>query len=260
MTISVYLPDARRRLRSSTALSGFWVRRRHSGSSTKATVEPERCRRGRPGQRARTPQAAARHSDQPLPVRRTVSARGRPTSHRSRDHRRRCWCRGRRGGGRQLADALAQSGPRLPATAPPAYGARRGPPPLGLPARRRPTTSPTSGAWRQVGQKYGFTPATRGERSPARSGRSARSRAASGPNYDRPLDGKPVTEAGLPDYKAASEFAKATQGGFPEHAVQRQVRRLSIPSPTARRCPRRGEWSTPRFVKGGMTGQISRNF
>jgi hypothetical protein len=113
-----------------------------------------------------------------------------------------------------------------------------------------------------VGQKYGFTPATRGERiaSEVREVRQkARGEAA---NYDRPLKGKPATEAGLPEYKAVQEFAKATKTGFPPDTLfDVKVRRIEYPEfDGEEEILSEQAVVDSRFSRSGMSGQIRRNF
>ena len=76
-----------------------------------------------------------------------------------------------------------------------------------------------------------------------------------------PLDGKPIDEAGLPDYEPAQSFAKATQAAFPEGTqFTAKVRREpSIPDDEPGEIPTLAMVET-RFVKGGMTGRNTRSF
>ena len=195
---------------------------------------------------------------QPAPVRAIVSASGRPiwsasppepppaSVSRPRPRRSPAHCGGR---------PTRQSGP--PATASPA-------PALWSALRRSvwavalsPTTSPTRTGWRRSASS------TTSPRRRAASGSSAtwprpgrRSRGERA-NYDRPLDGKPITEAGLPDYQSAQSFAKATQAAFPEGTqFTVKIRRHSV-TPDIKKPDEVTELSTveTRFVKGGMTGR-----
>ncbi|UEM18666.1 hypothetical protein JL100_016235 [Skermanella mucosa] len=114
----------------------------------------------------------------------------------------------------------------------------------------------------EVGAKYGFTPKSRGQRLVDEAKQKRRDIRGEARNFDRPLDGKPVSELKLPDYRTATKFAEATRAAFPGGTqfmtkVARSAKyefqgEKAIEIPTAN--------VSHRFVKGGMTGEISRNF
>ena len=113
-----------------------------------------------------------------------------------------------------------------------------------------------------VGQQYNFTPQTRGQRVQRDLAETRKAIRGERANYDRPLDGKPITEAGLPDYQSAQSFAKATQAAFPEGTqFTVKIRRHSVTS-DIKKPDEVTELSTveTRFVKGGMTGRNVRGF
>jgi hypothetical protein len=114
-----------------------------------------------------------------------------------------------------------------------------------------------------VGAKHGFTPQTRGERVKrdwVDTRKKLRSDAA---NYDRPIDGKPISELKLPDYKSVSGFAKATQSAFPEgtqFATKIQRGETLLLDPDGKETVTDRAIVENRFVKGGMTGRNVRSF
>jgi hypothetical protein len=114
----------------------------------------------------------------------------------------------------------------------------------------------------QAGAKYGFTPASRGERFVGEVNQARKELRGEKANYDKPLDGKSVEELKLPDYTTARRFAEATKTAFPADTEFRtSVRRgakyefagdhaVEIPTSNV----------SHHFVKGGMRGEINRNF
>jgi hypothetical protein len=113
-----------------------------------------------------------------------------------------------------------------------------------------------------VGQKYGFTPATRGERIASEVRQVREKSRGEAANYDRPLKGKPATEAGLPEYKAVQKFAKATKTGFPPDTLfDVKVRRIEYPEfDGEEEILSEQAVVDSRFSRAGMSGQIRRNF
>ena len=198
------------------------------GRSTKETVEPAEMRTGMAwstSANARQPQRSARPAPSAQPSGRAAF----PTTHRGRSRIGRCRRHGRRGRGRQLADAARPTpGSAPPATVSLASGRRRRrrrpaswastagqrhrlPAPHG--GGRRSTASPLPrAAQRFVGEVKQARQELRGERA----------------NYDRPLDGKSVEEA----------EAAGLQGG--EGASPRRPRRHSRKTRSSRPSIRRG--------------------
>ena len=76
-----------------------------------------------------------------------------------------------------------------------------------------------------VGQKYGFTPQSRGERFRGEIKEVRQKARGEEANYDRPLDGKPIAEAGLPD-RATHEIIQPE-----ERACTRHSRRPACDAP-----------------------------
>jgi hypothetical protein len=113
-----------------------------------------------------------------------------------------------------------------------------------------------------VGQKYGFTPATRGERIASEVKQARQKARGEAANYERPLKGKPAAEAGLPEYKAVKDFAKATQSGFPwDTQFTVKVNRVQYPEFDGdEEILSKQAVVDTRFSRAGMTGQIRRNF
>ncbi|WP_158043387.1 hypothetical protein [Skermanella pratensis] len=115
----------------------------------------------------------------------------------------------------------------------------------------------------EAGRKFGFTPKTRGERIQREIADTRKKLRSERANYDRPIDGKPIEEAGLPKFEQVSSFAKATQAAFPEGTqFTVKVRRQSIPEIDAKGEEIVIDHSVveTRFVKGGMTGRNARSF
>jgi hypothetical protein len=114
-----------------------------------------------------------------------------------------------------------------------------------------------------AGAKHGFTPMScdeRVKRDWVDTRKALRSDAA---NYDRPIDGKPISELKLPDYKSVSGFAQATQTAFPEgtqFTVKIQRGHTLLIDPDGKEITTDRAIVENRFVKGGMTGRNVRSF
>jgi hypothetical protein len=88
-----------------------------------------------------------------------------------------------------------------------------------------------------VGQKFNFKPMTRGERFKCDLVQTRKDLRSERANYDRPIDAKPIGELGLPDYKAAQGFAKATQKGRSSRSASSGARASSLTRTARRRRP-----------------------
>ncbi|UEM24372.1 hypothetical protein JL100_032635 (plasmid) [Skermanella mucosa] len=114
----------------------------------------------------------------------------------------------------------------------------------------------------EAGRKFGFTPQTRGERIQREITDTRKKLRGERANYDRPIDGKPIDEIGLPKFEQVQSFAKATQAAFPEGTqftvkIRRQAYEADIDKPDDAAEMAAVE---TRFVKGGMTGRNTRSF
>jgi hypothetical protein len=112
------------------------------------------------------------------------------------------------------------------------------------------------------GRKFGYTPATRGERIQREIVDTRKKLRSERANYDRPLDGKPIEEAGLPDFGAAHSFLTATKSAFPaDTQFTTSIKRVNYGELKGGDLVQteRAMVET-RFVKGGMTGRNTRSF
>jgi hypothetical protein len=110
--------------------------------------------------------------------------------------------------------------------------------------------------------KYGFDAPRRSARLAHEVKRAREDLRGARANYERPLVGKPISEIGLPAYKAVSQFGKATQAAFPaDTQFTVKIDRQQLPERVGDQwVPRDRAVVSSSFVKGGMTGRITRTF